>query len=59
VNTSGGGLSTRHPGMLGLFLLTEAVVQLRAQGGARQVPDAATALVHGLGGVHMTGRPPS
>jgi acetyl-CoA acetyltransferase len=55
VNTSGGGLSNRHPGMLGIFLLHEAVTQLRGEGGDRQVEGAATALVHGLGGVHMSG----
>ncbi len=55
VNTNGGGLSNRHPGMLGIFLLIEAVQQLRGQSGDRQVADASTALVHGLGGVHMSG----
>jgi hypothetical protein len=30
--------------------LTEAVVQLRGAGGARQVTDASTALVGGIGG---------
>jgi acetyl-CoA acetyltransferase len=54
-NTSGGGLSYRHPGMLGMFLLTEAVQQLRGQARERQVAGARTALVHGLGGVHMSG----
>jgi acetyl-CoA acetyltransferase len=29
VNTNGGGLSFCHPGMYGLFLLIEAVQQLR------------------------------
>jgi acetyl-CoA acetyltransferase len=37
VNTDGGGLSAQHPGMRGLFLLVEAVRQLRGDGGARQV----------------------
>ena len=55
VNTNGGGLSNRHPGMLGMFLLLEAVAQLRNEAGARQVEHASTALVHGLGGVHMSG----
>ena len=55
VNTNGGGLSNRHPGMLGMFLLLEAVAQLRNEAGDRQVEHAATALVHGLGGVHMSG----
>jgi acetyl-CoA acetyltransferase len=54
-NTSGGGLSNRHPGMLGIFLLIEAVRQLRHEAGERQVSRATNALVHGLGGVHMSG----
>ncbi|MFE9678373.1 acetyl-CoA acetyltransferase [Streptomyces sp. NPDC006259] len=37
VNTDGGGLSSQHPGMRGLFLLVEAVRQLRGEAGARQV----------------------
>src|SRR6185312_8691941 len=49
VNTNGGGLSYCHPGMYGLFLLIEAVRQLRGECGARQVAQAETALVHGNG----------
>lgn len=49
VNTNGGGLAYTHPGMLGLFLLTEAVRQLRGEADA-QVPDAEIALAHGIGG---------
>ena len=44
VNTDGGGLSAQHPGMRGLFLLVEAVRQLRGDGGARQVRTAAGGL---------------
>ena len=51
VNTNGGGLSYCHPGMYGLFLLIEAVRQLRGEGGDRQVAGAETAIVHGNGGV--------
>ena len=51
VNTNGGGLSYCHPGMYGLFLLIEAVRQLRGECGDRQVKGAETALAHGNGGV--------
>jgi acetyl-CoA acetyltransferase len=51
VNTNGGGLSYCHPGMYGIFLLIEAVRQLRGESGERQVPDASLALVNGNGGV--------
>ena len=51
VNTNGGGLSCCHPGMYGIFLLIEAVRQLRGQAGQRQVPGASVALCHGNGGV--------
>jgi len=50
VNTNGGGLSYCHPGMYGLFLLIEAVRQLRGESGGRQVP-CETAIAHGNGGV--------
>jgi acetyl-CoA acetyltransferase len=49
VNTNGGGLSCVHPGMYGLFLIVEAVTQLRRQAGERQV-NAEIALCHGNGG---------
>ncbi|WP_328418448.1 acetyl-CoA acetyltransferase [Micromonospora sp. NBC_00389] len=49
VNTNGGGLSYTHPGMLGMFLMTEAVRQLRGDAGDRQVPGARTSVVHGMG----------
>ena len=51
VNTQGGGLSYCHPGMFGVFLLIEAVRQLRGESGERQVPGAQVALCHGTGGV--------
>ena len=50
VNTNGGGLSCVHPGMYGLFLIVEAVTQLRGQAGERQLPVCDVALVHGNGG---------
>jgi acetyl-CoA acetyltransferase len=49
-NTDGGGLSACHPGQRGLFLLVEAVRQLRHEAGDRQVPDARLACVSGTGG---------
>lgn len=50
VNTNGGGLSNCHPGMLGLFLIVEAVQQLRGESGERQLEKCDIALVHGNGG---------
>ena len=50
VNTSGGGLSCIHPGMYGMFLILEAVTQLRGAAGKRQLPRCDTALCHGNGG---------
>lgn len=51
VNTNGGGLSYCHPGMYGLFVLMEAVRQLRGECGERQVAGCETAIAHGNGGV--------
>ncbi|GAB3673830.1 acetyl-CoA acetyltransferase [Salinisphaera aquimarina] len=50
INTNGGGLSCSHPGMYGMFLLFEAVRQIRGDAGERQLPKATTALVNGTGG---------
>jgi len=49
LNPSGGGLSYLHPGMLGLYLVLEAVEQLRGDAGPRQIAGARTSLVHGMG----------
>ncbi len=49
-NTDGGGLSCCHPGMRGMFLMVEAVTQLRGEAGDRQVPEAKIACVNGTGG---------
>jgi acetyl-CoA acetyltransferase len=54
-NTDGGGLSACHPGMRGMFLIVEAVRQLRGEAGATQVPDVRVAVAHGTGGMLSTG----
>ena len=50
VNTNGGGLSCVHPGMYGIFLMIEAVQQLRGECGARQINKAKLAACNGNGG---------
>jgi acetyl-CoA acetyltransferase len=50
INTDGGGLSSNHPGMRGIFLVIEATKQLRGECGDRQVKDCKLALCHGTGG---------
>ncbi|MGB2694329.1 MAG: hypothetical protein WBD55_03980 [Dehalococcoidia bacterium] len=49
LNTDGGGLSSNHPGMRGIFLLIEATRQLRGQS-TSQVAGARLAVASGLGG---------
>lgn len=49
INSTGGGLSYGHPGMFGIFLVIEAVRQLRTECGERQLPRANTALCHAPG----------
>ena len=51
LNTNGGGLSDRHPGMYGMYPLIEATRQLRGECGKRQIKGAGLALAHGTGGV--------
>jgi len=53
INTDGGGLSAVHPGMRGMFLMTEAVRQIRGEGAPLAVAKEGgvdTCLVHGVGG---------
>jgi len=50
LNTDGGGLSSNHPGMRGIFLLIEAVRQLRGCS-CSQVEGARLAVAHGNGGM--------
>ena len=50
LNTDGGGLSSNHPGMRGLFLLLESVRQLRGES-TSQVEGASLAVAHGNGGL--------
>lgn len=50
LNTDGGGLSSNHPGMRGIFLLIEAARQLRGES-TSQVDGASLAIAHGNGGM--------
>ena len=52
VNTGGGQLSSFY--MWGMTPVSEAVIQLRDEGGDRQVPNAQVALVSGNGGILST-----
>jgi acetyl-CoA acetyltransferase len=52
VNTGGGQLSSFY--MWGMTPVSEAVIQLRGEGQARQVPNAKRALVSGNGGILST-----
>ena len=50
VNTNGGGLSCVHPGMYGLFTITEAAQQIMGVCGDRQIAAVNIAVAHGNGG---------
>ncbi|QGG96220.1 acetyl-CoA acetyltransferase [Actinomarinicola tropica] len=54
MNTNGGGLSYTHPGMYGMFLIVEAVRQLRGESGERQLDGPEIAVAHGSGGLLST-----
>ena len=53
-NTNGGGLCYTHPGMYGMFLITEAARQVQGDAGKRQVPGVEIAIAHGCGVVLST-----
>ena len=55
MNTAGGGLSYTHPGMYGMFLIIEAVHQLRGECGDRQLHDCKLTFCHGTGGELASG----
>lgn len=50
INTDGGGLSSNHPGKRGMFVMIEAVRQLRGEGPGVQIEGAKTAVANGNGG---------
>ncbi len=50
LNTSGGGLSYTHSGMYGMFLVLEAVRQMRGEAGERQIDKHDLCLINGTGG---------
>ncbi len=52
MNTNGGGLSYTHTGMYGMFLVQEAMRQLRQEAPA-QVPDVEISMAQGVGGMFM------
>ena len=49
MNTNGGGLSYTHPGMYGMFLIVEAVRQLRGEAAPARSTGAEIAVAHGSG----------
>ena len=55
INTHGGLLSHGYPSRAaGIGNLIEAVVQLRGEAGARQIPNARMTMTHGMGGLFAT-----
>jgi acetyl-CoA C-acetyltransferase len=56
VNTDGGGLSSNHPGRRGLFMLVEAVRQLRGEGPGASVDGATTVATIATGAASLARR---
>lgn len=56
VNTDGGGLSSNHAVTRGIFVVLEAVRQLRHECGARQVQDCRVAICSATGGAGPGGQ---
>jgi acetyl-CoA acetyltransferase len=50
LNTNGGGLSYTHSGMYGMYLLQEAIRQVRGTA-PHQVPNLKVSFVQGVGGM--------
>jgi acetyl-CoA acetyltransferase len=50
LNTNGGGLSYTHSGMYGMYLMQEAIRQMRGEA-AHQVEGAKVSFVQGIGGM--------
>lgn len=50
INTDGGGLSNVHPGMRGMFLMVEAILQLRGDAKGAQLKSPEIAFINGIGG---------
>jgi acetyl-CoA acetyltransferase len=48
MNTNGGGLSYTHTGVYGMFLMQEAIRQIRGEAAA-QIPNINISVVHGVG----------
>jgi acetyl-CoA C-acetyltransferase len=53
VNTDGGGMCSNHPGRRGLFLLIDAVRQLRGEAAGWQAADPTHALISATGSAYM------
>jgi acetyl-CoA acetyltransferase len=54
INTDGGGLSSNHPGRRRMFVMIEAVRQLRGESPGVQVRDPEVSLAHGIGSIYAS-----